>query len=204
MDLLPALLKRLTDPALAENELCASPLKRQREVRSNSIERRHFRKPVFNRPPSSLGRFDADAWMQDWQQDPTDLHELIAALEGELASASHEYGAQLRRISGEAEQSARMIGFSEDGKWQQPITRLSVQRACHAWIQRERRRRERQGLPLDAGPLPPRNCARWAEERAKQRQLAESIETKVAQLAKLRRVLHNSSGGSIDLIKGQT
>mmetsp|Transcript_5500 Transcript_5500/g.10348 ORF Transcript_5500/g.10348 Transcript_5500/m.10348 type:complete len:555 (+) Transcript_5500:99-1763(+) len=109
-----------------------------------------------------------------------DLRELCSALESEIASASQAFSSQVSRVVAEAEQSARAMGASSP----QPQHQQQL-RTCAAWLEQERRRRERQGLPPDHA-VP---AVDWNEERAQYQVFTRSMETKFAQLAKLRRLL---------------
>eukprot|EP00913_Durusdinium_trenchii_P012817 g12035.t1 len=103
-----------------------------------------------------------------------DLKELCSALEGEIAQASQALTAQVQRVMAEAEQSARAVSAA-----QQPGQQM---RACGAW---EKRRKEKQGLPADRA-VP---SVDWSEERAQYLSMTRAMETKFAQLIKLRRLL---------------
>ncbi|CAK9064967.1 unnamed protein product [Durusdinium trenchii] len=106
-----------------------------------------------------------------------DLKELCSALEGEIAQASQALTAQVQRVMAEAEQSARAVSAA-----QQPGQQM---RACGAWVDQEKRRKEKQGLPADRA-VP---SVDWSEERAQYLSMTRAMETKFAQLIKLRRLL---------------
>jgi len=106
-----------------------------------------------------------------------DLKELCSALEGEIAQASQAFSAQVQRVLAEAEQSARAVSTVH-----QPGQQM---RACGAWVEQEKRRKEKQGLPADRA-VP---SVDWAEERAQYLSTTRAMETKFAQLIKLRRLL---------------
>mmetsp|Transcript_28039 Transcript_28039/g.50625 ORF Transcript_28039/g.50625 Transcript_28039/m.50625 type:complete len:520 (+) Transcript_28039:64-1623(+) len=109
-----------------------------------------------------------------------DLRDLCSSLEVEIAQASKAFSAQVQRVLAEAEQSARAVNAaSQQDAEQQQL------RACAAWVEQERRRREKQGLPADRA-MP---SVDWAEERSQYQATTRSMETKFAQLAKLRRLL---------------
>eukprot|EP00930_Biecheleria_cincta_P095678 TRINITY_DN8761_c1_g1_i1.p1 TRINITY_DN8761_c1_g1~~TRINITY_DN8761_c1_g1_i1.p1 ORF type:complete len:540 (+),score=112.54 TRINITY_DN8761_c1_g1_i1:31-1650(+) len=109
-----------------------------------------------------------------------DLRDLCASLEAEIAQASQSFSDQVQRVVLEAEQSARAVNAAP----QQPSLQQQF-RACAAWVEQERRRREKQGLPPDRA-VP---AVDWSEERARYQTTTRSMETKFAQLAKLRRLL---------------
>ncbi|CAJ1452786.1 unnamed protein product [Effrenium voratum] len=104
-----------------------------------------------------------------------DLKELCNALEGEIAQASQAFSAQVQRVLAEAEQSARAVSAAQPGQ---------LLRACAAWVEQEKRRKERQGLPVDR-PVP---AVDWGEERAQYLATTRAMESKFAQLLKLRRL----------------
>lgn len=106
-----------------------------------------------------------------------DLKELCSALEGEIAQASQAFSAQVQRVLAEAEQSARAVSTVH-----QPGQQM---RACGAWVEQEKRRKEKQGLPADRA-VP---SVDWGEERAQYLTTTRAMETKFAQLIKLRRLL---------------
>lgn len=105
-----------------------------------------------------------------------DLRELCTALEAEIAQASQAFSAQVQRVLAEAEQSARAIGSAAPGQ---------SLRACGLWVEQEKRRKEKQGLPSDRA-VP---SVDWAEERAQYLATTRAMEAKFAQLTKLRRLL---------------
>ncbi|CAE7232901.1 Nsun2 [Symbiodinium natans] len=105
-----------------------------------------------------------------------DLRELCTALEAEIAQASQAFTAQVQRVLAEAEQSARAIGAAAPGQ---------SLRACGLWVEQEKRRKEKQGLPSDRA-MP---SVDWAEERAQYLATTRAMEAKFAQLTKLRRLL---------------
>ena len=106
-----------------------------------------------------------------------DLKELCSALEMEIAQASKAFTAQVQRVLAEAEQSARAVSAVHQPGQQQ--------RACGAWVEQEKRRKEKQGLPADRA-VP---SVDWQEERAQYLNTTRSMERKFAQLIKLRRLL---------------
>jgi len=105
-----------------------------------------------------------------------DLRELCTALEAEIAQASQAFSAQVQRVLAEAEQSARAVGAASPGQ---------MLRACKSWVEQEKRRKEKQGLPGDRA-LP---SVDWGEERAQYLTTTRAMEAKFAQLTKLRRLL---------------
>jgi len=109
-----------------------------------------------------------------------DLRDLCSSLEVEIAQASKAFSAQVQRVLAEAEQSARAVSAAP----QQPAEQQQL-RACAAWVEQERRRREKQGLPADRA-VP---AVDWAEERSRYQATTRNMETKFAQLAKLRGLL---------------
>lgn len=111
-----------------------------------------------------------------------DVRELVSSLEAEISDASQEFSAQVQRIIAEAELASRTIGLlrREHGEGD-----AGVQSACAAWLEQERRRRDKLGLPKNC-PVP---CIDWAEERAQYHMTTRSMETKFAQLHKLKRLL---------------
>jgi len=109
-----------------------------------------------------------------------DLRDLCSSLELEIAQASKAFSAQVQRVLAEAEQSARAVSTAP----QQPAEQQQL-RACAAWVEQERRRREKQGLPADRA-VP---SVDWAEERSQYQATTRNMETKFAQLAKLRGLL---------------
>lgn len=106
-----------------------------------------------------------------------DLKELCSALESEIAQASQAFSAQVQRVLAEAEQSARAVSTVH-----QPGQQM---RACGAWVEQEKRRKEKQGLPADRA-VP---SVDWGEERAQYLTTTRAMETKFGQLIKLRRLL---------------
>eukprot|EP00931_Biecheleriopsis_adriatica_P093638 TRINITY_DN67367_c0_g1_i1.p1 TRINITY_DN67367_c0_g1~~TRINITY_DN67367_c0_g1_i1.p1 ORF type:complete len:539 (+),score=113.27 TRINITY_DN67367_c0_g1_i1:50-1618(+) len=108
-----------------------------------------------------------------------DLRDLCSALEDEIAQASQAFSSQVQRVLAEAEQSARAINSSAQQPPQQQL------RACATWVEQERRRKEKQGLPPDRA-VP---SVDWNEERAHYQSTTRAMETKFAQLSKLRRLL---------------
>ena len=106
-----------------------------------------------------------------------DLKELCSALEMEIAQASKAFTAQVQRVLAEAEQSARAVSAVQQPGQQQ--------RACGAWVEQEKRRKEKQGLGKDRA-VP---SVDWQEERAQYLSTTRSMERKFAQLIKLRRLL---------------
>merc|ERR1712151_329033 len=61
----------------------------------------------------------------------------------------------------------------------------SISRICQAWVEQEKWRWGRHNLPLN-GQLPGNT---WSEEHARYQKAVESMESKFAQLAKLKRLL---------------
>jgi len=125
----------------------------------------------------------------------SDLRELAASLEGELANGAQNLQAQAQRVAVEAEITARALATRPSGAdaYEQERSEVSVaQHACSAWLEQERLQRERVGLPPRG--LVPRIS--WAEERAHYQATMRVAESKFAQLAKVRRVLKNRQAAS--------
>jgi len=125
-------------------------------------------------------RASAEPGLKEVASGAEDLRDLCASLEAEIAQASQSLSDQVQRVVLEAEQSARAVNAAP----QQPSLQQQL-RACAAWVEQERRRREKQGLPPDRA-VP---AVDWSEERARYQTTTRSMETKFAQLAKLRRLL---------------
>lgn len=122
-----------------------------------------------------------------------DLRELVASLEAELEGSAKCLESQAQRVAAEAEYAMRALAASRSGSQEQggnaterqQSRELTVQRTCSFWLEQERLRRERSGLPQDS--LAP--CTDWGEERTQYQAAARAAESKFAQLSKLRRVL---------------
>mmetsp|Transcript_92154 Transcript_92154/g.160081 ORF Transcript_92154/g.160081 Transcript_92154/m.160081 type:complete len:548 (-) Transcript_92154:125-1768(-) len=116
-----------------------------------------------------------------------DLQEIVSSLENEISEASQQYTLQVQRLVDEAEQSAQALRTSDQHPplaGDRPNDR-QVLHTCLAWVDLEHQRLERQGLPPDS--LAPR--VDWAEERAQYHAVTRAMESKFAQLAKLKRLL---------------
>lgn len=123
-----------------------------------------------------------------------DLRELVVSLEAELQGSACGLQQQARRVAAEAEHAGRALAASRSASPppnEPPISvgapekELAVQRTCAFWLEHERLRCERAGLP--ATSLAPR--VDWAEEQAHHQMVTRAAESKFAQLAKLRRLL---------------
>lgn len=113
-----------------------------------------------------------------------DIRDLITCLEGEISTASQDFSAQVQRIVAEAEQAAHAVGVPRGRESLSLEGEHSIFRACAAWVDQERKRRETLGLPQGI-PLP---CIDWGEERTQYHATTRSMETKFAQLGKLKRL----------------
>lgn len=116
-----------------------------------------------------------------------DLQEIAGSLENEISEASQQYTLQVQRLVEEAEQSAQALLAGEQHQpmaGERPNDR-QVLNTCLAWVDLEHQRLEREGLPPDS--LAPR--VDWAEERAQYHAVTRAMESKFAQLAKLKRLL---------------
>jgi hypothetical protein len=123
---------------------------------------------------------------QDWRDGLSDIQELISSLENEIGDASEQYSMQVHRFVDEIEQCAQTMRRAEGEAviGDRPQER-GVMRTCLVWVEQERQRLEKLGLPPDS--LAPR--VDWAEERTQYHAVTRTMEMKFAQLMKLKRVL---------------
>lgn len=163
--------------------------------RSHSCEHRHSGcyacNHANNRQSSPYGAVRSQG-RQDWREGLSDLQELITSLENEIGETSEQYTAQVHRIVDEAEHCAQVLRHCADievALGERP-ERRGVLQACIAWAGEERSRLEK--LPSNA--LLPR--IDWSEERAQYHAVTRGMESKFAQLVKLKRVLHVRQQGS--------
>jgi len=175
----------LVTPPVRPSRTCSSGAR----ARSSSYDRIHrhnsFVPSCATRPSSAYGARHTEG-RQDWRDGLTELQELIASLENEIAESSERYTAQVHRIVDEAEQCARTLRAAEtDAGLGDRSSDRGVLRTCSAWCEQERRRLELLGLPTDC--LAPR--VDWAEERAQYHAITRQMEAKFTQLMKLKRVL---------------
>eukprot|EP00747_Dinoflagellata_sp_TGD_P164239 gnl/TRDRNA2_/TRDRNA2_183888_c0_seq1.p1 gnl/TRDRNA2_/TRDRNA2_183888_c0~~gnl/TRDRNA2_/TRDRNA2_183888_c0_seq1.p1 ORF type:complete len:603 (-),score=87.19 gnl/TRDRNA2_/TRDRNA2_183888_c0_seq1:64-1785(-) len=134
----------------------------------------------------------------DWREGLQELRELIRSLEGEISEASNHFSTQAKRMIDEAEKSSQALGLQRcndvSGSTLASLadrpTDWSAMRVSNAWVEQERERRIKQGVPTES--LAPR--VDWVEERAAYQATTKSMETKFAQLAKLKRVLGMREG----------
>jgi hypothetical protein len=125
---------------------------------------------------------------QDWRDGLSDLQELITALEHEIGDTSEQFSKQVHRIVDEVEQCAQVVrrAGTESVLGDQMHNQVVLQ-TCLAWVDQERRRLDKLGLPFDS--LAPR--VDWAEERTQYHAATRAMEMKFAQLMKLKRVMQN-------------
>eukprot|EP00933_Yihiella_yeosuensis_P015971 TRINITY_DN13790_c0_g1_i2.p1 TRINITY_DN13790_c0_g1~~TRINITY_DN13790_c0_g1_i2.p1 ORF type:complete len:512 (+),score=92.89 TRINITY_DN13790_c0_g1_i2:160-1695(+) len=181
VDLLTALQTLFYDPTpFARLRLNSPPRQDRHGAGSGSRARSHSREGHRARS-GCVACTSGDEGNRVANHGSDDLRELITALESEIASASQQLSAQVQRVVAEAEQSARAAGAAQA----QPQPAQQMLRACAAWVEQERRRREKQGLPADR-PVP---SVDWSEERSQYQAATRVMETKFAQLAKLKRLL---------------
>lgn len=153
----------------------------------------HARRPLSQEPSRRISRELPGSRPEDPgaavnSAAASDIHDVIRSLEAEISRASQEFSAQVQRVVAEAEQASRAVGIPRGREIVASEGEQSIFRACAVWVEQERQRRDAQGLP--PGPVP---CVDWAEERSKYHATTRCMETKFAQLGKLRRLLEARS-----------
>jgi len=95
--------------------------------------------------------------------------ELISALEKEVADAALRYTAIIQATSDSAQQAMRIVGMCGSSPTENEVSHL-----CDMWMDQDRE--HSQGLE-------------WGEQRARFKEITRTMESKFAQLVKLKRVL---------------
>merc|ERR1740129_2582769 len=88
---------------------------RGRSCSSNACERSHRHSGCYacsRRSASAERRFHTQG-RQEYREGVDDLRELTVSLENEISEASQQFPTQVKRIVGEAEQSARALRVGE-------------------------------------------------------------------------------------------
>lgn len=113
-----------------------------------------------------------------------ELRDVMASIEHEISFSADELAQLIHRVSEEARLAKRLV---DNNTAEDPISdHGAVQRLCSAWMEQERSRRERLGLPTDSL----RPIVDWGMERARYQATTQAMDAKFAQLDKLRRIMH--------------